>query len=347
MTHYGTWSSYTGSSSILLAVALVIVSSILIYVASRFHHSIAVKRPETVLRVTLVGIWVLSVVTFLVAAGIYALADEQQTINFTGPMNPIAPVTLTSAVIAFFVIVKLAERGGFGGAVGSAIVGTIAAPMIFELPFDLIVMWRTYPPTPTIAFTLLYFLPLFLIEVSSLAMLTFSPFVRLSRATLLLLASMFLIFAVWALFGFAYPATPIPVTLNVISKILAFATAISLFLAPKKSCLIGKMPLTSRILSQSFVPLHLPYTSRQGWRLLSIGKKREQTPSYVIFVTLVRCYRYMQRLCFYSYILVKANEGDTSLLSLICNGLKMLTSSKYSYSSLKERGIGEILSPAR
>ncbi len=234
MTHYGTWSSYTGSNSILLAVALVIVTSVLIYVASRFHHPRAVKSPEMVLRLALVGIWVLSVMTFLVAAGIYALADEQQKINFTGPMNPIAPVTLTSAVIAFFVIVKLAERGGFGGAVGSAIVGTIAAPMIFELPFDLIVMWRTYPPTPTIAFTLLYFLPLFLIEVSSLAMLTFSPFVRLSRATLLLLASMFLIFAVWALFGFAYPATPIPITLNVISKILAFATAISLFLPQKK-----------------------------------------------------------------------------------------------------------------
>ena len=235
MTHYGTWSSYTGSSSILLAVALLIVTSILIYVASRFHHSIAVKRPDTLLRISLVGIWVLSVTTFLVAAGIYALADEQQMISFTGPMNTIAPVTATSAVLAFFGIVKLAERGGFGVAVGSAIVGTIAAPMIFELPFDLIVMWRTYPPTPTIAFTLLYFLPLFLIEVSSLAMLTFSPFVRLSRVTLLLLASMFLIFAVWALFGFAYPATPIPITLNVISKILAFATAISLFLPQKKS----------------------------------------------------------------------------------------------------------------
>lgn len=234
MTHYGTWSSYTGSSSILLAVALLIVTSILFYVAMRLHHPRAVKSPGTFLRVSLVGIWVLSVTTFLMAAGIYALADEQQKIQFTGPMNPIAPVTLTLAVVAFFVIVKLAERGGFLVAVGSAIVGTIAAPMIFELPFDLIVMWRTYPPTPTIAFTLLYFLPLFLIEVSSLVMLTFSPFVRLSRATLLLLASMFLIFAVWAVFGFAYPATPIPFTLNVISKILAFATAVSLFLPQKK-----------------------------------------------------------------------------------------------------------------
>ncbi len=235
MTHYGTWSPYAGSSSIILAVALLIVTSVLIYVAIRFRHLRAVKRPGMFLRVSLVLIWLLSVAMFLLAAGFYALADEQQMIHFTGPMNPILPVTAISALLAFFVIVKLAEKGGFGIAVGSAIIGTIAAPMIFELPFDLIVMWRTYPPTPAIAFTLLYFYPLFLIEVSSLAMLTFSPYVKLSRATLFLLAGMFLIFAVWALFGFAYPATPIPFTLNVISKILAFATAVSLFLPQEKS----------------------------------------------------------------------------------------------------------------
>jgi hypothetical protein len=61
-------------------------------------------------------------------------------------------------------------------------------------------------------------------------MLTFSPVMKLSRYTLFLLAGIFLIFAVWALFGFAYPAAPIPVALNMISKFLAFATAVSLFL---------------------------------------------------------------------------------------------------------------------
>ncbi|HLX56725.1 MAG TPA: hypothetical protein VKR83_06850 [Ktedonobacteraceae bacterium] len=132
-------------------------------------------------------------------------------------------------------IVSLAQRSGVWIALVSAIVGTIAAPMIFELPFDLIVMWRTYPPAPAIPFTLLYFLPLLLVELASFAMLPFSPFVRLSRATLFLLAGMFLIFAVWALFGFVYPATPLPVALNVISKILAFATTVSLFLPPEKS----------------------------------------------------------------------------------------------------------------
>src|SRR6266487_1830271 len=108
--------------------------------------------------------------------------------------------------LAFFVIVYLTQQGGVWVASGSALVGTIAAPMIFELPFDLIVMWRTYPPAPAIPFTLLFFLPLFLVELSSFAMLTFSPVMKLSKSTLFLLAGMFLIFAVWALFGFAYPA---------------------------------------------------------------------------------------------------------------------------------------------
>lgn len=236
MTHYGTWSPYVGSNSIILAVALLIVTSVLISFAIRLHHPIEVKRPGKFLSVSLVGIWLLSVTTFLVAAGIYGLADEQQMIHFTGPMNPIAPLTITSGVGAFIVIIAyLSGRNTFWVAAGSAIVGTIAAPMLFELPFDLIVMWRTYPPAPEIAFTLLYFLPLFLVEVSSLAMLTLSPAMKLSRSTLFLLAAMFLVFAVWALFGFAYPAAPIPVALNVISKILAFVTAVSLFLPQEKS----------------------------------------------------------------------------------------------------------------
>lgn len=230
MTHYGTWSPYTGSSSIILAIVLFIVTGVLIFVASRMRHPITVKRPGKAFSGSLIAIWWLSVLTFLVAAGIYGLADKAQGIRFTGPMNPILPVTMSSAAIAFFAIVYLAQSGGFWGAVGSAIVGTIAAPMIFELPFDLIVMWRTYPPTPHVAFTLLYFLPLFLIEVSSFALLMLSPFMRLSRYTLFLLAGMFLIFAVWVVSGFAYPATPVPFALNVISKILAFAAAVSLFL---------------------------------------------------------------------------------------------------------------------
>ena len=41
---------------------------------------------------------------------------------------------------------------------------------------------------------------------------------------------MLVVFAIWALFGFGYPSAPAPITLNVVSKILAFVTALTLFL---------------------------------------------------------------------------------------------------------------------
>jgi hypothetical protein len=36
-------------------------------------------------------------------------------------------------------------------------------------------------------------------------------------------------FAVWALFGFQFPGTPVPIALNAVAKLLAFAAALTLF----------------------------------------------------------------------------------------------------------------------
>jgi len=104
-------------------------------------------------------------------------------------------------------------------------------------------MGRTSPPAPVTLLTLIFFLPLILVEILSLVMLTFSPVMKLSRSTLFLLAGMFVIFAVWAMFGFAYPATPLPIALNMISKVLAFAAAISLFLPAEKSTWFVRQPV--------------------------------------------------------------------------------------------------------
>jgi len=234
MNHHGSWSPYTGISSLVLALFLFLITGALISLALRLRHPIAFKRPGKGIGIALsalLGVWVFA---FLVAVSIYVLALEHQRGSVHALANPITPVTLTSAIIAFFVIISLAQRSTAWTAIESAIVGTIAAPMIFELPFDLIVMWRTYPPAPAIPFTLLFFVPLFLIEITSFALLTLSPLMRVSRYTLFCLAGMFLVFATWALFGFAYPFAPIPTALNMISKILAFATAVTLFLPLEK-----------------------------------------------------------------------------------------------------------------
>ena len=128
---------------------------------------------------------------------------------------------------------RRAARGARGVALDSGRRGAAAAPMIFEFPFDLIVMARTYPPLPPdpALYRVLFFAPLFLVEFTTLALLTLSPMVRLSRAAFFFFALMLVVFAVWALSGFAYPSMPVPFALNVVSKILAFAAALSLFLS--------------------------------------------------------------------------------------------------------------------
>jgi hypothetical protein len=241
MTHYVVpWSPLTQTGSIILAAVLFVITGIVLYIGTRIHHPFAAKRPGLFLGVCFVLIFLLSGFMFLVADFVYGLTLIKQLGGgtITEPANRIAPITFACGVVAFFVIVYLTSGRGtspisprqFLVAVGSAIVGTIAAPLIFELPFDLIVMGRVYSPTPHALFILLYFLPLIVVEISSFAMLTFSPFLRVSRLTLFLLAGMFFVFAVWAVFGFTYASTPLPYACNAISKILAFAVAVSLFL---------------------------------------------------------------------------------------------------------------------
>jgi hypothetical protein len=229
MSAQGSWRPYTGSGSIALFVLLVVAALLVIAAAWRLRQPVAPRGPDKFVAAAIVTAWSLAVVMFLVALVAFVLALVQQDPNVVGPADPITKFTAISAVISFIVIWYLNRDAGFWVSVGSAIVGTIAAPMIFELPFDLIVMSRTYAPRPAPLFILLFFLPLFIVEVLSLAMLTFSPRMRLSRQALLIFAGMLLIFAVWALFGMAYPYEPIPIVLNVASKIVAFAVAVSLF----------------------------------------------------------------------------------------------------------------------
>jgi hypothetical protein len=129
------------------------------------------------------------------------------------------------------VIIYLTRRWGWKVALASALIGTAAAPMIFEFPFDLIVMTRTNPPIPThpMLYRQLFFLPLFLVQLSTISLLTLLPSMRVTANACYAVAGMFVVFAVWAVFGFAFAAGPLPLALNVISKILCFVAAIMLF----------------------------------------------------------------------------------------------------------------------
>ena len=179
--------------------------------------------------------WAASIVAFLVGLTIYVrqYLHAYHLITPATPKDPIAPVTFTAAVVTFFVIFFVSRRSlGIRARLVSGAVGAMAAPMIFELPFDLVVMARTYPPIPPdpALYRAVFFVPLFLIEITTLLLLRLSPMVRLTRATFFSFALMLGVFAVWALSGFGYPSAPLPTALNMASKILAFVTVLTLFL---------------------------------------------------------------------------------------------------------------------
>jgi hypothetical protein len=135
------------------------------------------------------------------------------------------------ALVTFCIVVWLTRRSGWRVALGSGFVAACAAPMLFELPFDLIVAARTVPPIPPRPelFRALFFFPLFIVEFATVSLLTLLPPMRITRGALYALAAMFPVFALWAVFGFGYPNVPVDWTLNVISKILCFVAAVLLF----------------------------------------------------------------------------------------------------------------------
>lgn len=231
MTAYGTWVSYSGAARIWLAILLLAVASGLTYTETRLRLPLRARRPGKAAAVFMLVAWVLAIATFLICTVVYVEQARQDYPIGTPPTDPITIVTLAAVVATFAIVNEMGQPLGQRAALGSAVIGALSAPMIFELPFDLIVMARTYPPIPPhpALYRALFFLPLFTIEITTLGLLTLSPMVALSKRTPLALAAMFVVFAIWALFGFAYPSAPIPIALNVLSKVLAFAAAATLF----------------------------------------------------------------------------------------------------------------------
>jgi hypothetical protein len=235
MTHYGTWVSYGGTARIVLAMVLVAVAGGVAYAGTRWPLPVRPVRPGHTARTLMLVTWLLAIAALLAGVFVDVLQVRRDHLLHAPPANPITPVTVIGVGVIFVVIALASSSHGWRVMLGSAVAGAMAAPMIFEFPFDLIVMARLYPPIPPdpALYLALFFAPLFLVEVMTLSLLTWSPVVRLSRATFFSFALMLAVFAVWALFGFAYPSAPAPIALNVVSKILALVAALSLFLPPR------------------------------------------------------------------------------------------------------------------
>jgi ABC-2 type transport system ATP-binding protein len=232
MSLNGGWVGYSGDARTELAVGLLAVAGCVAYAGIRLRRPARAVRPPTSVVVLMFSLWGVSLIAFLVGLGIYVKQFVHDYPHITsGVHNPITPVTLLAAA-AIFGIIMTRSGWPYQTRLGSAVVGAMAAPMIFELPFDLIVMARTYPvlpPDPAL-YRAVFFTPLIMVELTTLWLLTLSPMVRVRKSTFFCFALMIGVFGIWALFGFGYPLSALPITMNVVSKILSFITALTLFL---------------------------------------------------------------------------------------------------------------------
>lgn len=225
------WVSYGGGEATFLMIVLLVAACGFIYAGKRLHMPLRIVRPGSIVAWLMIAIWSLAVCTLGAAWSVYGLQLKEAYPSFVEPHVRVHIFTIIDAVVAFFMILYLTRRWGWKVSLHSAVIGTAAAWMIFEFPFDLIVMMRINPPIPnhTMMYRLLFFLPLFLVEFSTVSLLTLLPSIRVTAYAAYAVAGMFAVFAVWAAFGFAFPTEPLPLALNVISKILCFVAAIMLF----------------------------------------------------------------------------------------------------------------------
>lgn len=221
------WVIYSGISEIVLIVVLLAAAAAAAYAGIRLPRPARPPRPGRAAKIIMVAAWAAAIVALV---GAYQTRVAQAGLTHTPRSDPITPVTLTGALVLFIVIAFAQKPRGWRTALGSAVLGAAAGPWIFEVAFDLVILPRTHPVINPGLWTALLFGPLILTGLTTVTLTWLSPALRIQRATLWCLAGMLAVFAAWALYGFAYPSGAGPVTLNAISKILALATALTLFL---------------------------------------------------------------------------------------------------------------------
>jgi hypothetical protein len=233
MTQYATWASYGGDARTWLALGLLAAACCVVLAGIRLPLPVRFPQPGPAGRAAMIAAWAVSLAALLVCSAIY-FRQAIHDIQAAGTSAPalrltILPVTLTAAAVLFVIIISR-RSPDLPARLASAAIGAIAAPMIFELPFDPIVISRIQMIFPDPPPWILVYAPLLLVQITTLLLLRLSPMVRLTKATFFSFALMLGVWAAWALAGFGYPSAPLPIALNIASKILAFVTAFTLFL---------------------------------------------------------------------------------------------------------------------
>jgi hypothetical protein len=215
------WPPYKGLSAIALSLILFAISGGAFFAAQRMKEAIKLPKMGKVLGAIVIVIWGFSIIFFLGINKLFA--------KYTGGasnLGPIFPITITSAVVIFCYAAYVTRRGGPLSSLGNGFLAFIAGPMVFELPFALIIIPLVKAP---VVAEILFLIPLFTIVITTLSMLLLSRRIALTKNSVYLFAAMMFVFALWALDGYHYPTDLVTITLNGVSKVLSFACIAALF----------------------------------------------------------------------------------------------------------------------
>src|SRR5580658_7729269 len=185
MTQYATWASYGGEARTWLALGLLAAAGAAVLAGIRLSLPVRFNQPGPAGRAAIMLAWGTSITALLVCATIYfqqAIHDIRASgLSTPAPRLTILPVTLTAAAVLFVTIISR-RSPDLPTRLASAAVGAIAAPMIFELPFDPIVIFRIHVvlPHPTPWTPAYLYAPLLLVQITTLLLLRLSPMVRLT-----------------------------------------------------------------------------------------------------------------------------------------------------------------------
>ena len=225
------WLSYGGPARVVLAAGLVAAAAAVAGAGLALRVPERLPSPGRTARAVMLAAWGMAIVAYLVCHSLYSLRLTQQHLSY--PPQPIFPITVACTIALFLYLLYAGRSLRRPARLGSAVIGAIAPLMIFQFPFDLIITTRLHPAAPDPALYWGLIVVTFGVEVTTLALLSLAPLVRLSLVTFVACALMLLIFGIWALAGFGQPSSPLPFALNAGSKVMAFVVALSLFRAQR------------------------------------------------------------------------------------------------------------------
>jgi hypothetical protein len=153
------------------------------YVGTRLRRPVRLPHPGQTATGIMVMAWLVAIIALLVCLQQFVTVLHQHHLLHGLPADPIAPVTGACVVVIFVAILIAPTSHDWPVRLTSAAVGALAAPMFFEFAFDLVIMARTYPPIPPdpAMYRVLFFAPLFVVEVSTVSLPTFAPMTQPRR----------------------------------------------------------------------------------------------------------------------------------------------------------------------